>query len=67
MGTASYRPIFFGNFESGYAICERRQLVIARDAISSIVSGLVNILASIRIGGGIVNSESFLHLAHATA
>jgi HK97 family phage major capsid protein len=63
---ATYKSLMIGNFEAGYVICERRALTVVRDAITLMASGIINILASTRIGGGIVNSEAFQHGLHPT-
>jgi HK97 family phage major capsid protein len=63
---ATYKSLMVGNFSAGYAICERRSLTVQRDAISNVKEGVINLLFSTRIGGGIVNAEAFQHGLHPT-
>jgi len=63
---ASKKSLMVGNFAAGYVICERRALTIRRDE-SSLSSGLVKMLFSTRIGGGITISEAFAHGLHPSA
>lgn len=63
---AGLKSLMVGNFPAGYVICERRALTVRRDE-SAISSGVVKILFSVRLGGGIVITEAFAHGLHPTA
>lgn len=58
---ASKKPLMVGNFQAGYVICERRALTIRRDE-SAMSTGIVRLLISYRIGGGVVVAEAFKHI-----
>lgn len=64
---ASKKPILVGNPSAGYIIAERRGLTVFRDPYSNSATGLLNVHASARLGGGVAIAEAFKYLSTPSA
>jgi HK97 family phage major capsid protein len=63
---AEHKSLMIGNFNAGYVILERRGMTVVRDTTTGIKEGLIYLLASCRIGGGVTIAEAFQHGLHPT-
>ena len=56
------KTILYGNFEAGYVIADRKRMSVFRDPYSDRKDGLINFLASTRMGAGVGITEAFKHM-----
>jgi HK97 family phage major capsid protein len=61
--TTAGKPLFFGNFNLGYMIADRRQLGVTRLAERFADEGKVGLLFRHRVGGGLVRPKALAYYA----